>query len=203
MEVTSTQYIVNDRKYDRITSVLDCFKDPDLLSWFKRTGPAAIRNASEKALAIGSLVHRCIEEDLGPDRLELTYPDEAMNCWDAWESFRFEKGVVIESQEQWLCDDTLMIAGTRDLLVEVNSVKNITADIKTSRSIRKSYWVQCAMYHYMAGIDWPGALGIVRLDKITGDYEWHTKAYDYRYVELFKSMLTVYRYYTRKELDSF
>jgi hypothetical protein len=200
MEVTSKQYIDNGVEFDRITSVQDCYQDPDLIDWFKRTGPAAIRNASEKGKSIGSAVHLCIEENEAPG---MESGAEIHNCWGAWGQFLKDKDVVVLAQETWLKNDKLGVAGTRDLLLEVNSEKNITVDIKTSNRIRKAYWIQVAMYHFMAKGNVPGMLGILRLDKATGTYEWYTKHYDYKYVQMFRYMLMVYRYYAGVEESIF
>lgn len=190
IQVTETAYIIDGKPYDRITSILSGFSEQGFIDWLKRTGPAAIRKKSEHGMRVGNLTHKYIEclirEEEPPEITE----DEAANCIYGWEEFMKDINPTINSTEQLLISDEYQIAGTRDLLIN----DTITLDIKTSNRIKSSYWLQVAVYHWMAGFT-DGEIAILQLNKIDKSYQYFKRVYDKRYVDVFLSMLHVYRYF--------
>ena len=183
--------------YDRVTSVIGAtYMDEGLLDWFKRTSKAKIEKTNSTALTVGSAVHEAIEADILQKEYEMEVSNSDLdygqfeNCMMAWQQFRKEKGPLINETEVRLFDESMRVSGSYDMRIWDDAI----LDIKTSSKMNKSYWIQTAVYAHMCKhpIKW---LYVLRLDKKGGFYELYKKPYDSKYMDVFLSMLDVYRYY--------
>ena len=172
-------------KMPRVTEVLDRFPEPAVVSWKVRVGAEKAKEISDEALDIGSIVDGLIQQHIngnykgcpyGPE----DYP-EVHSCMNAWNNFLTNHpwfiGKVVSIQDELKLDD---LVGHPDIIL-----KDEICDIKCSKAIRKSYWMQTAQYAYMKNMT-PTIddgkrfaidktikrISILRLDKATGEYEY-------------------------------
>lgn len=141
-----------DLYYPSVTYVLSYFpKDKFFESWMKDVGHNAdliMRRAGDE----GTQVHQAIERYL--EGKEITWIDENGNArynltvWkmilrfvDFWQT---HKPTLIESEVHLFSDD-LKVAGTGDLIVEIDG-KLWLLDIKTSNSLHFTYDLQLCVY---------------------------------------------------------
>ena len=103
-------------------------------------------------------------------------------------------GVRFLDAEKKVFSETLFVAGTLDLLLEMNG-KTYLADVKTSSGIYPEMFYQCAAYRLLLeemGQPTEGSL-IIRLDKKTGVVE-TAERYDYTTDrDAFLAALVIYR----------
>jgi len=85
-------------------------------------------------------------------------------------------------------DNDLRIAGTYDL-----SLEDTLIDIKCANRISLSYWIQLATYAKLSGRGFK-KLAVLRLDKLTGMYDYKIIDYTEDLYRLFICMLNYYRY---------
>lgn len=204
MRKTSKSYIIDNVKYDRVTSILGYFENPTLIKWKKRDGS---ERESSTAKRIGTRVHGLAFNRWKNGFYRLTPNDSISirNCMEAYSRWLDIEKPSILTMEETVKDNELMVAGTYDMMM----IRQLN-DIKTSNKIYADYWIQLAIYAYMNKLDIE-KLGILRLDKFTGDYEYKTAELDnntglwvidgkqYDLVGLFKGLLEYYRYTTQKD----
>jgi hypothetical protein len=158
----------------------------------------AYKEVSNTALDIGSVVHDLIDKRIRKERDCLYYDglyydnEEVNNCIKAFCKFEKENDLLYLASELVVCNEKKRYAGTLDCEVDINN-KTYFIDWKTSKDIYNEYWLQISAYKYaresMKGYYniskyaseesvWYNELvrdeigiGIVRLDKDTGDYE--------------------------------
>lgn len=197
--ISKTSYIIQDKKFDRVTSVLNYFTPPDLVNWYCKEGKQA-KKKSKTAKSIGTRVHNLIKEDWEKGRYRITDYDSPaiLNCLEAYKNWRSIEKPNIISMEQTVWSDELGVAGTYDIQTHNSFYRLI--DIKTSDSIKDSYWIQLAMYIYLAGLPSLTSMAVLRLDKLTADYQYVIKNYNEYYVKLFKGLLNYYRYCQKPEI---
>lgn len=194
--ITKTHYTINGMKYDRVTSILDYFTPPGLVDWYIKEGKGA-KQKSKIAKSIGTRVHNLIKDDWQKGKYYITDKDSqaVLNCMEAYKNWRSINKPEILSMEQTVWSEELGIAGTYDILLPYKLV-----DIKTSDSIRDSYWIQLAMYIWLKGFPFVPEMAILRLDKLTGEYEYKSRPFEEYYVKVFKGLLNYYRYYQKPEV---
>lgn len=157
----------------RVTEVLDYYVPRHLAEWMMKSGPAKVKNIQSEALAIGSYVDKIIQQDIkeGQYEVESGVPPQVTNCIRAWENFKRDNPdytkKVMSIQDELV--EGLLI-GHPDIVLE-----NGIDDIKTSKAIRTSYWLQVSKYYCMK-FGQPSAdatIGVIRLDKDnpSGKYE--------------------------------
>ena len=194
IKITKTHYIKDNIKFDRVTSVLDYFSAPELVEW--RIKNVKSKEISKTAKAIGTRIHTIIEQFHKIERLAFTPHDSqaVINCGRAYQRwYQIEQPKII-LMEQTVFDNELGIAGTFDMATE-----DCLWDYKTSEQIRANYWLQLAIYNYMTKEKYR-YIGILRLDKLTADYEAVKIEYDKRLANCFKGLLNYYRYLTNYNL---
>lgn len=188
-------YLIEGKKYDRITRVLDFFPHPDLTKWKLRVGPKEASRISKLALKVGSRVDDLSKPFLlKRSEIKIAAKDglEVRNCIKGLQLFRLEHPEVkIVSCDKLVWDEELRIAGTMDIETE-----DAILDIKCAGKISLNYWLQVAIYNYMSGLNKP-YLAILRLHKSLGIYEYQTIPYEKSLVTIFVGLLNAYRYYER------
>lgn len=195
IKVTSTHYIKEGIAYDRVTSVLNYFSNPELVKWQLTNNRA--KQISKTAKQIGTRVHNLSVVYDKTKAIRLTPNDSVSikNCMEAYKGFCDAERPTYTETEYTVFSEKLRIAGTMDRKLVTKEV----LDIKTSDKIRLNYWLQLGMYNYLDG-EWAERLSVVRLDKLVGMYEYKVIAYDKRLVNVFLGLLDYYRYATSEKI---
>lgn len=191
----------------RVTEVLNYFKEPWYIDWVHRVGRTEANKIGKKAMAIGTRVDEIIKlrKQLQSDFLEVfkKEKEEVLNCLSAyrkWYEVYQPKSITpctrlnatIEGHE---------VTGEPDLMVD-----DVLVDIKCSSKISPSYWLQVNMYRNLlanTGVDGvlynPGKVGILRLDKVSGSFEYVIQDYDPDKVSVWCGMLRAYVYFNKEK----
>jgi hypothetical protein len=148
----SRYYQRNGEYYPSITHVLSCYpKGKHFEDWLKQVGYAS-EYIVKKAAEEGTQVHNLCEDYLKGEECSFlnsygnpSYPPHVwqmfLNFVDFWETY---KPTLIET-EVHLFSDNLKVAGTCDLIIELND-KLWLLDIKTSNHLQTTYDLQTAVY---------------------------------------------------------
>jgi len=185
----------------RVTEVLDYLTEPELLNWFKNNSKAKCQKISEAAMCVGTIVDQLVQDDINDGGYLVPEGDEpVMNCMKAWEKFKkdrpwFVPSIIKEGMQMELEQGGLI--GHPDFpILQADRIGIV--DLKCSASIRPRYWTQAAKYldMYKARI-LSGFIGILRLDKTTGEYEYKemTDSSDITYeVKVFDAYLVAFHH---------
>ena len=145
-------YRRNGSYYPSITYVLNSYpKGPHFEKWLKQVGFAS-EYIVKKAAEEGTQVHEMAEAYLNGEELHFLSPTGQPLCnpdvWqmllrfvDFWET---HKPTLIEA-EVHLFSDELKVAGTCDLIIELNGERWVL-DLKTSNHLHTTYYLQTAVY---------------------------------------------------------
>ncbi len=195
MKVTKDSYIIEDKTYDRVTSVLDYFTPPQLIKWRDKVGIEAAKQTMSNAKRIGTRVHGLCKKrhDTGKYKLGKADSVSVKNCMIAYERWLADYRPGILGMEKTIHNPGIELAGTLDI-----EMKGVIIDIKTSSAIRPQYWIQVAMYCHLN--ECTHDMGILRLDKFTADYEYKVIPFDDTLVDTYIGLLRYYRYITKKEV---
>jgi len=145
-------YKRNGEYYPSITYVLNYYPKPDtFLNWLKQVGYAS-DYIVKKAADDGTLVHNMIEDYLNGEEIKFLSdngsPKYDVEIWKMFlkfvEFWEEHKPTLLET-EIHLFSDELKVAGTCDLVCEINGEKWII-DFKTSNSLHTTYDFQIAAY---------------------------------------------------------
>lgn len=186
----------------RVTEVLDYATMGDLRSWIDNNSKAKRKGITDEALRVGTIVDEFVRQDIQDGGYLVDEGDRQVeNCMKAWEAFKEQYplfcGCVRDMQIE-LTEGELM--GHPDFIVERHGGTWGVVDLKTSRMIRPNYWTQTAqyakMYTEMKHKPAPNFIGVIRLDKETGTFEYVEMDADYILyeIDIFKSMLAVYNH---------
>lgn len=145
-------YRRNGDYYPSVTHVLSYYpKGPHFEDWLKKVGYAS-EYIVKKSAEEGTQVHSLCEDYLNGEECSFlnyngnpAYPPDVwkmfLNFVDFWETY---KPTLIET-EVHLFSDTLKVAGTCDLIIELNGERWVL-DIKTSNHLQTTYDLQTAVY---------------------------------------------------------
>lgn len=154
----------------RVSEVLDYFCEPYLVKWKLKNKDW--EKVSKDATTIGSLIDGMVQMDINGLPVGLTEHPEASNCWKAWLKFKEENPKVYERmvKHRYNMQKELVLGnltGHPDFLLDDEQE---VVDLKTSKRVSKSHWMQTAQYGKMA---YGGAkrITILRVCKLTGEYE--------------------------------
>ena len=145
-------YRRNGNYYPSVTYVLGYYpKGKHFEDWLKKVGYAS-EYIVKKAAEEGTQVHEMVEEYLNGNELNFLDKNGYTQCNpDVWQMFlRFVefwetyKPKLIET-EVHLFSDELKVAGTCDLICEINDELWVL-DVKTSNHIQPTYELQTAVY---------------------------------------------------------
>jgi hypothetical protein len=169
---------------------------PELVDWKVRVGNREANMVMKKTGAFGTLIDGAIRTDWkNPTVPKPTF--ESKNCIKAWKDFVTENGVEDVTFPDTLFDEEERVAGTPDFVW--NSGKYLD-DIKTTNSVKPSHFIQLGSYANKLPQK-PERLGIIRLDKETGIYQYVTNFHLHLSVDecimMWKSTLYNYRMYHR------
>jgi hypothetical protein len=145
-------YKRNGLYYPSITTILQCYpRGPHFENWLKQVGFAS-NHIVKKAAEEGTQVHEMCEQYLEGEELNFLSPTgQPLYNPTVWQMFiRFvdfwetHKPTLIET-EVHLFSDKLKVAGTCDLVIELNGERWIL-DLKTSNHLHTTYDLQTAVY---------------------------------------------------------
>jgi len=148
----SRYYRRNSAYYPSITYVLNSYpKGPHFEKWLKQVGFAS-EYIVKKAAEEGTQVHELAEAYLNGEELHFLSPTgQPLYNPDVWEMLlRFvdfwetHNPTLIET-EVHLFSDELKVAGTCDLIIELNGERWVL-DLKTSNHLHTTYDLQTAVY---------------------------------------------------------
>lgn len=205
MIVTDTHYIDEDSgtEYDRVTAPLNYFATPDLQEFFKNNSKNKIEKISTETKAIGTEVHLLTERlDKGEDIPMKGLCQETYHCLEAYNKFKKDKVKSIDAIEKFVRDDELLIAGTIDRIINGDTV----LDIKTSSQIKKTHKLQATVYADLAMRSMSTKItkiAIVRLDKLTGEYEYVEESFDPYILHMYICLLKDYRFFNNTNQQIF
>jgi len=171
----------------RVSQVIDHLAEPYLVSWKLKNKD--YEKISAEALTIGSFIDQYVKDDLnGVERLPGAYPINVANCVKAWFKFKEDRPDVVERlvkyrhnmQRELVLGD---LVGHPDFILDDEVI-----DLKTSKRISKSHWMQTAQYAWMwekinkhpaftktyVGFTTMKKISVLRLCKETGTYEYRT-----------------------------
>lgn len=183
-------------RFDRVTRIIGFFQPPELVDWRVRVGNREANLVKKKTGSFGTLIDGAIRDNWKDPKVpKPTF--ESKNCFKAWGRFVEEKGISDLEFPPTLYDKEEMVAGTPDILW--NS-RRFLDDIKTTTSVKPSHFIQLGSYANKLPQK-PERLGIIRLDKETGIYEYVTN-FDLKLtvdecIMMWKSTLYNYRMYHR------
>ena len=202
--------------YPSVTYVLSSFpKDKFFESWIKDVGHNSdiiMRRAGDE----GTQVHNAIEQFLAGEEIQwLDDNGKAKYSLEVWKMilkfadfWKTHKPTLIAS-EWHLLSDELQVAGTIDLVVELND-KLWLLDIKTSNSLHDTYDLQLACYKQMwnesfdqkienAGILWLKAAtrGADKSGKKIQGEGWQLKEMNNTFennIQIFKNLFEIFKF---------
>jgi hypothetical protein len=145
-------YRRNGNYYPSVTYVLGYYpKGKHFEDWLKKVGYAS-EHIVKKAAEEGTQVHEMVEKYLNGSELNFLdkngYPQYNPSVWQMFlcfvEFWETHKPKLIET-EVHLFSDELKVAGTCDLICEINDELWVL-DVKTSNHIQPTYELQTAVY---------------------------------------------------------
>ena len=170
-------YKVNDVKIPSVTRIIDACFEKNLTNWAISIGDVEYHRIISEALEIGNETHKYIEEYIlyemedGRHLPKIDKAEKSLTAFAKWDA-KFEPE-YLDAERKVYCD-RYKYAGTVDAVAKING-RVCVIDFKTSKKIYKPYHLQVTAYaQAIKRIDglrqWP--LGIIlRLDKLTGEYE--------------------------------
>jgi len=194
IKVTKDYYKIQGKQYDRVTAVLDYFVDKGLLEWRDKVGSAEAKKIQKAAKGDGTRTHTLTMDVDDKKYIRFTDYDSisVKNCIEGYKRWKETEKPTILSAERTVWSDELGIAGTFD-----RELVDTLVDIKSSNRIDRKYWLQLGIYNYMLP-EPKEKLGVLRLDKMTSEYEYKVVPYDVRYARFYIGLLQYYRFVTYK-----
>lgn len=164
--VENDYYLINGKRYWRVTRVKSVINQPGLTNWMAYVGKKKAMEIMRTRATFGTKVHKLFEIILSGHAVNAdNYKDaELLEDLVLFNKFIIDCNVKSSSLEQHLWNDELGVAGTADYFGNYKSDKNylkrgvepkfvedsnVVLDWKTSKSIYKDYWLQLAIYVYM------------------------------------------------------
>lgn len=138
------EYRVDGVRYPSVTEIIR----PLSADWLARIP----HDVLERKRAFGVAVHKACEWDDDGELDDGATDPRVMGCVNAWRAFRRALNVQVIENETRLYHPTLLIAGTLDRFVRMDTNRTIGGrdfwllDIKTSDEPHESYGVQLAGY---------------------------------------------------------
>lgn len=151
---TGRKYSTPDGKYyPSVTTVLSFQEKPELIAWRKRVGDAEANRISRIASTKGSKVHLACENYLlGKETIWGIAESDARESFQAFIPV-LEKVTTVHAMETRMWSDKLEVAGTVDLIAEIDGELTILDWKTSSRYKRKEdipdYFKQMASYSVM------------------------------------------------------
>lgn len=157
----------------RVTQVLDYFAEPWKLDWYAKNGKAHCNRVSKAAMKIGSRVDEIIKSANLVLKKEAVEVNFAINAYIKWREI-YQPKAVVPCTRLYATIEGVEVTGEPDIMVD-----DVLVDIKCAAKISPKHWVQVWMYRWLMLLtmdkvtpQFPNKVGILRLDKKTGSYEY-------------------------------
>ncbi len=159
---TENFYLIQGKKYTRVTRVLSIIDKPELRSWLMKTGNIKSKAILKKQAGFGSTSHKLIEVLLNEGNIDMTnYDDKYKETIETFLEWKSKHIISIEVTEQTLWSEKYNYAGTCDCIAIING-RRILCDWKTSKDIYPEYILQLGAYFVafkeLTGMELDGAL---------------------------------------------
>jgi hypothetical protein len=176
----------------RVTEVLDYFKEPWYVDWVVRVGKKEAGRIGREAMKIGARVDELIKTKGAPKAKD---SDEVRSCFTAWGKFLevYKPVSLINGERFYATIGNIKYTGEPDLIID-----GVLTDLKCAVKISPKYWVQVAMYCHALKID---RMAVLRLDKVTGSYEYVVKDFDGGLVDVWFGLAKAYLYLREDDDD--
>lgn len=143
---TDDYYLINGKKYYRVTRIISIIDKPELRRWYGRMGNAKAKNTLKTRSDDGSTTHKLIEIILSGKPVDLSnYNEGVQSSVSKFIEFQKKNKLIPEACEQHLWSEQNCYAGTADFIGYCNG-KHVLMDWKTSKGIYDEYWLQMSAY---------------------------------------------------------
>lgn len=187
-------------------------------AWKMGTEGKDYRKVTDEAANIGTIAHAMVEdrineamEELDPDHVWSPawspdqYPEEdierAKLAFGAFEQWWDQHSIVPKASEMRLSHEQLGYGGTIDFVCSLDDTPALV-DFKTSKGVYTDHIIQLAAYQQLFAANQNGMMldpYLLRIDKYTGQFEFHHLPDLQPYWEIFEHTLEIYR--LAKEVD--
>jgi len=163
---------------------------------------------SEEAMDIGTEVHKLVEiwakeritdpETKTTFRIDGEYPEvkNAMESFHKWATANHLEPIQSE-QTGW--NPTLRVAGTVDMIAKIkckgwHKPRTYLVDLKSSKAHYDEHLYQVACYASFMGLPKLDGIGVLRLDKLTGEPDWKDYTSEWKHgFKVYKTLRELYR----------
>ena len=163
-----------------VTEILDYLTDKELLKWIENNSKAKRKNITDSAIRVGKEVDLLVQQDIKEGGYLVPEGNEPItNCLKAWELFKKENPQFVSSVKSMQTELRKgELVGHPDFIIE-DAYRFGVIDLKCSRAIMPRHWTQTAKYLDLVksyatkrSPTCKEFIGILRLDKTTGLYEY-------------------------------
>ena len=176
---------------DRVSVVVNYFKDEQYVKRVAAEGLRAWNAKGNKAKKIGSNADEYIRAEINGESLPKLKSEEAKTAIRAWDSFKRDYPQLKFCTLPRMESEQLGVTGELDLLEKDEAM---IVDVKVAYKIQPSYWIQQGGYTLTIG-EKVKKVGILRLDKYLGEYEYKTTERIKEMQQLFISNLNMMRFW--------
>jgi hypothetical protein len=154
----------------RVTEPLNYLKEPWYINWVHKGGRTEANKVSKASMKVGTRVDELIKTGAEPLEKDSDEVKTAFCAFVKWRSL-YTPLSLIPGVRLFKQIEEVEVTGEPDLYVD-----GVLVDIKCASKISSSYWIQVNMYRQLEGST--GKVAILRLDKVTGSFEYVVKDYD-------------------------
>lgn len=146
IEIKDVHYLVDGKKYVRVTKVLDIIAKPEFYRWYAKFGFDHCERVKDRRASFGTKFHKYVQLLLSGQELNWIAMDDemfqTMNLFTKWASKHDIKPLFLEKH---LIDNCHLVGGTADFAGKFDG-KKVLIDWKTAKKIYPSYYLQIAAY---------------------------------------------------------
>lgn len=142
-------YLIDGKKYWRVTQVKNVIKNAGLVAWQVSVGKKKSNEIMKKRADFGTRMHKLFQLILNNKKVKAkNYEKETQDTLRLFDEFLDEHDVQPELIEQHLWSYMFGCAGTADFIGYLDK-KLMIGDWKSSKDIYPEYWLQLAAYMVM------------------------------------------------------
>jgi hypothetical protein len=140
-------YIINGKRYLRVTRIKSIINQPSLNAWRGKVGNTVANTIMRDSAKRGTYFHKLSEQMLkGNDVNESNYEDDMKVMLLSFKNAIKKYNIKAEEVEQVLIDEELKIGGKTDFigfasLDKLGKNAHVIVDWKTSSNIYEDYWI--------------------------------------------------------------
>lgn len=144
MNVSDDVYLINGKKYVRVTKVLGIIATPEFYRWFGKHGYDECKKIMETRASFGTRVHKEIQNYFEGKQVWVDNEEMRKNLalFMSWASNHSWNPMFLEYTVR---DDDYMFAGTVDYIGGFDD-KLLLMDWKTSKKIHDNHYLQVSAY---------------------------------------------------------